>query len=132
VSVSWAGGALSVTDQTTINQGDMVIVKEQAIDNGCDNILDSVYTVNSFSLEPGSNCVSYRLTATNSGSTPLFNAVIQDATPAFTTYQPAAVCSAASCTITEPAGGATGVVSAEVATILPGESVEFTFAVVLE
>lgn len=132
LSAIWSGGTVSVTGQTTVNQGDMIIVKEQAMDKGCDNLLDSVYTVDSFSLEPGSNCVSYRLTATNSGSSPLYNAVIQDATPAFTTYQPAAVCSSTLCTIVEPAVGATGIVSAEVATILPGESVEFTFAVVLE
>ncbi|MBX2824730.1 MAG: hypothetical protein KTR33_08365 [Gammaproteobacteria bacterium] len=132
LTVSWAGGSISIADLTTVTVGDMTILKEQAMDTGCDNVLDSAYSVTTFALPPGNNCVRYRLTATNTGAVPLYNALIQDATPAFTTYQPAALCSAAVCTIVEPAVGETGVITAEVSTLQPGESVELIFAVVLE
>ena len=126
------GGTVTTTDTTTIAAGDIAIVKEQAPDLGCDGTLDGPYSRQPFSLEPGNNCVSYRLTATNAGVEPVFNALITDATPAFTVYQPTAVCSAASCVITEPPAGGTGVVSGEIPTVAPGESVELTFAVVIE
>jgi len=123
---------VTTTDTTTIAAGDIAIVKEQAPDLGCDGTLDGPYSRQPFSLEPGNNCVRYRLTATNAGVEPVFNALITDATPAFTVYQPTAACSAASCVITEPPAGGTGVVSGEIPTVAPGESVELTFAVVIE
>ena len=126
------GGTVTTTNTTTIAAGDIAIVKEQAPDLGCDGTLDGPYSRQPFSLEPGNNCVRYRLTATNAGVEPVFNALITDATPAFTVYQPTAACSAASCVITEPPAGGTGVVSGEIPTVAPGESVELTFAVVIE
>jgi len=134
ITASWNAGSetASVTDRTTISAGDILITKEQAPDLGCDGTLDGPYSRQPFSLEPGNNCVRYRLIATNAGVEPVFNAVISDATPAFTVYQPPAVCSVAACSITEPAAGGTGLVSGEIASVAPGESVEFTFAVLIE
>jgi len=132
LTASWDTDSVTISDVTTINQGAMTILKEQAMDTGCDDVLDSTYTVTTFALPPGNNCVHYRLTATNTGVVPLYNALIQDATPAFTTYQPIAQCSVSACTVIEPVAGDTGVITAQVAEILPGESVELTFAVVLE
>ena len=134
ITAVWNGGSNStqIDNVTTITTSDIAISKEQAPDLGCDGILDGPYSQQPFQLEPGNNCVRYRLTATNAGVEPVFNAVIKDATPAFTVYQPAAACSAVACTITEPAAGGTGIVSGEVASVGPGESVEFTFAVIIE
>ncbi|ASJ76597.1 DUF11 domain-containing protein [Granulosicoccus antarcticus] len=134
LTASWNSGADSVeaSNVTTVDAGDIGIVKEQALDLGCDGVLDGAYTRQPFAVEPGNNCVQYRLTATNAGVEPVFNAIIQDATPAFTVYRSSATCSATVCTITEPVDGGTGLVTGEVATVEPGESVEFIFAVVIE
>ena len=131
---TWDSGAesVSVDDVTTVASGDIGIVKEQAPDLGCDGSLDGAYTRQPFSVEPGGNCVSYRLTATNAGVEPVFNAVIEDATPPFTVYRAPASCSAPGCVVVEPADGATGRVAGEVARVDAGERVEFTFAVAVE
>ncbi len=134
LTASANGGSLSVSveDVTTIASGDIAITKEQAPDIGCDGTLDGPYSAQPFFMEPGNNCVRYRLTATNAGIEPVFNAIIEDATPPFTVYEPSAACSATPCTIVEPNAGGTGIVSGEVASVAPGESVELTFAVVIE
>jgi len=134
LTTSWNGGSETavIENVTTITAGDIAITKEQAPDLGCDGTLDGPYTKQPFEVEPGNNCVRYRLVATNAGVVPVFNAIIEDATPAFTVYQPAATCSVAACIIVEPAAGGTGPVSGEVASVAPGESVEFTFSVVIE
>jgi len=88
LTATWNGGAdsLTVTDVTRVTESELSIVKEQAPDLGCDGTLDGSYGVASFSVEPGNNCVSYRLTASNDGSSTVYNVDIADATPAFTAY----------------------------------------------
>ena len=131
LSASWAGGgeSIAIEDVTTVAPGDIGIVKLQAPDLGCDGTPDSPFERTPFSIEPGNNCVRYRLVATNAGSEPVFNAVIEDATPAFTVYVPAATCSASACTIVEPSAGGTGPVSGAIASVAPGASVTLEFAV---
>ncbi|MGQ7845578.1 hypothetical protein ACUNV4_13930 [Granulosicoccus sp. 3-233] len=134
LQASWNSGAdsIAVNDVTLVDAGDIGIVKEQAPDLGCDGVLEGPHTRQPFAVEPGNNCVQYRLTATNAGVEPVYNAIIQDATPAFTLYHSSAVCSAAACTITEPAAGGTGLITGEVATVAPGESVQLIFTVLIE
>ena len=126
------GESTRIENVTTVASGEIDIVKLQAPDLGCDGTLDGPFARTPFAIEPGGNCVRYRLVATNSGSETMFNAVVRDATPAFTVYVPSAVCSATSCTVVEPPAGGTGVVSGEVASVAPGASVELTFSVSVE
>jgi len=134
LSATWQGGGavVAVDDVTTITSGDILIVKEQAPDIGCDGTLDGAYTHRLFAVEPGGNCVRYRLTATNAGTERVFNAVIEDATPPFTAYRAPASCSDPGCTITEPGDGGTGRVAGEIDAVGPGESVVLIFAVMIE
>ncbi len=134
LTASWNGGAdsLVVTDVTRVTESELSIVKEQALDLGCDGALDSSYGVASFSVEPGNNCVSYRLTASNDGSNTVYNVDIADATPAFTAYTGVATCAHSGCTVVEPANGAYGNIVATLPSLLAGASVVLTFSVRVE
>ncbi len=129
LSASWGTESLSVTDITNISSGEISVTKEQALDNGCDGALDSAYTKSAFSVEPGNNCVRYRLTAINSGSQAVMNVVVADATPTFTSYFGSAVCSQANCSLAEPTGGDQGDIVASLPTLASGESVVVEFMV---
>jgi len=134
LTVSWnsAADSTTVTDVTRITESELSIVKEQAPDHGCDGSLDGGYGVGSFSVEPGNDCVSYRLTARNDGSSTVYNVDIADATPAFTSYTGAAVCAHVDCSVTEPASGGHGNVVATLPSLLAGASVVLTFSVRIE
>lgn len=129
LTASWSSGARSVTDITNISTGEITVVKEQALDNGCDGVLDSAYSLGVFSVEPGNNCVSYRLTAANRGSAAILNVVVADATPTFTSYSGTASCSKSNCTIVEPLPGDEGEVKASLPTLQAGDSVVVEFVV---
>jgi len=89
----WDDNSLSVTNITSVSASEITVLKEQALDDGCDGILDSPYSRRIFAVAPGNNCVSYRLTATNLGNTSVHNVVVADATPVFTSYFDSAKCS---------------------------------------
>ncbi len=129
LSATWGAESLSVTDITNISSGELSVTKEQALDNGCDGILDSGYTMSAFSVEPGNNCVRYRLTAINSGSQAVLNVVVADATPTFTSYYGGAGCSQLNCTLAEPLTGAQGDIVASLPTLAAGASVVVEFMV---
>ncbi len=120
---------LSVTDITNVSSGNITVLKEQALDSFCDGVLDSSYSVNGFSVEPGNNCVRYRLTAFNSGSESVLNVVVADATPTFTSYAGSAVCSQPGCTVSEPVIGSDGEITASLAALPAGDSVVVEFMV---
>lgn len=134
LSVSWNAGASSaaVTDATTVAELEITIVKEQAPDFGCDGSLDGVYGVGGFAVEPGNNCVSYRLTATNAGHTTAYNVDVADATPAFTEYFGAANCSHTNCSVSEPSPGGQGNVVASLPTLAAGAALVLEFSVRVE
>lgn len=134
LTTSWNAGASSVavTDATTVAELEITIVKEQAPDFGCDGALDGAYGVGGFSVEPGNNCVSYRLTATNAGQAAAFNVDVADATPAFTEYFGAANCSQPNCSITEPLPGGQGNVVASLPTLAAGAALVLEFSVRVE
>lgn len=75
---------LTNIDLTTVNDGQVRLVKEQAPDAGCDNTADSAFTQNNISAKPGT-CVVYRITATNEGNVPVTAVKINDTVPAYTT-----------------------------------------------
>jgi uncharacterized repeat protein (TIGR01451 family) len=134
----------TLADITTVISGDVTLAKEQGLDSNCDGDLadagDVAYTtgqISSATVVPGS-CVLYRVTATNTGSTAVSSLVMTDVTPSFTTYgcdsaSPQVVnncaASATSGTVTEPALGASGVVSVDVGPLAPAAVSVLTFGV---
>ncbi len=129
LSAGTATETLLVTDISNVSSGRITVLKEQALDNQCDGILDSNYTSSGFSVEPGNNCVRYRLTAHNAGSAGVLNVVVADATPAFTSYTGSALCSKGSCTLTEPLNGGEGEIVAALPQLAAGDSVVVEFMV---
>lgn len=132
LTATWSGGSEVVTDSTTVAEIEISILKEQAPDYGCTGTLDGAYGVAGFAVEPGNNCVSYRLTATNAGQGTAFNVDVADATPAFTEYFGAAACSHTSCTVIEPPAGGQGNVVASIPSLDAGDIVTLSFSVRVE
>lgn len=120
-----------VQDQSIVNQSRVMILKEQAIDTGCNGLPDtgSSFGVGQIEVAPGDNCVIYRLTAINQGIEPSYNVKIHDYTPPYTSYQTAAQCSRTPCWTVEPAQGGVGAVNAETDQLLPGDSFYLQFIV---
>lgn len=87
LTATWDSGASTTAaeDLTTTNRTDVQITKEQAMDANCDGTPETVFSVNSFAVEPG-ECVIYQLTAINTGVETMNNVRIQDATPAYTHF----------------------------------------------
>ena len=75
---------VSNTDLTTVNDGQIRLVKEQALDAACDGIADTSFTQNNLSAKPDT-CVIYRITATNEGNVPVTTVKINDNVPTYTT-----------------------------------------------
>lgn len=75
---------VSNTDLTTVNDGQIRLVKEQALDAACDGTADGSFTQNNLSAKPGT-CVVYRITATNEGNVPVTTVKINDNVPTYTT-----------------------------------------------
>jgi uncharacterized repeat protein (TIGR01451 family) len=121
---------VSATDNTTVLNGQLQIVKRQVLDATCDGIPDGAYgTANiTTGAVPGA-CLRYEITVTNVGTASVTNVVVDDATPANTTYSAAVPAATTIGTISAPAGGASGTISANVGTLAPGASVVITFGV---
>ena len=123
-----------VQDVTTVNTSKMSIIKEQAIDANCDHNADSTFSTTAFQVQPGA-CVVYRLTATNTGATPVKNARIDDAAPTFTQFFGVATVSQGNIS-----GGVTGTdgtitggsINGANVTLQSGETLVLTFAVKLD
>ncbi|MCK5901611.1 MAG: DUF11 domain-containing protein [Cocleimonas sp.] len=75
----------AVQDVTSVNTSKVVIVKRQAMDANCDSVAEGAFTTTPFQVDLGA-CILYQLTATNTGSTNVKNARIDDATPTFTQF----------------------------------------------
>ena len=122
---------VSTTDSTTVISGNIVLLKEQALDATCDGVADTAYSVATITTGAiPTACIRYRVTATNNGSANVDGLVLSDATPASTTYiatNPAVTVPAS--TITAPASGSAGTVSATIGTLTPSASVVLTFGV---
>ncbi len=133
VQAQWNGNTESaqIADLTTVSTTHVSILKEQAVDMGCDGIPDvgNDFSVGEILVEPGNNCVIYRLTALNRGQEPSFNVKIHDSTPQFTVYKTPASCSRTPCWIEEPLDEAVGTVNAETDQLLPGDSFYLQFSV---
>ncbi len=79
-------GTIEIVDTTTVSNTNMKIVKEQALDALCDGTPDLTgFVTTPFAVAPG-QCVIYRLTTENTGVNQAHNVLIQDATPAYTSF----------------------------------------------
>lgn len=86
-----APAVASVSDTTNVIAGNLSLLKEQALDVGCNNgggtLVFSAANITSGALP--NVCIRYRLTITNLGTADALNVVVSDATPVNTTYQTA-------------------------------------------
>ena len=125
-----APSALTVDDNTTVNAGQVRLVKEQAVDAACDGAPDAAYATSSPAdgAAPGS-CVRYRITATNAGIADVTDVTISDATPAYTTYAATTPAAVSQGSITAPADGTAGKVEAVIGTLKPGQAITLSFGV---
>lgn len=125
---------LSNTDLTTVNDGQVRLVKEQAPDIDCDGNADIAYTQNTISAKPG-QCVKYKITATNEGNVGVTNVVISDSTPAYTTLKviasasPVATNATLSTSTAALLDGSTGTVTAEKTPLVPNTSAVLEFVI---
>ena len=90
ITATWNNGSSSTKalDVTITNNAYVNIRKEQALDANCDGTEDAAFGHTNFTADP-KQCVVYRLTATNSGAEQVLNVRIQDATPAYTSFNTA-------------------------------------------
>jgi trimeric autotransporter adhesin len=125
-----APAVVSVVDGTTVISGNLVLVKEQALDANCDGVADTAFgtaTVSTGAI-PGA-CIRYRITVTNNGIADVASVIVSDAIPTFTTYHGTVVAASTQGAVTAPAAGATGTLSVNVGTLTPSASVVITFGV---
>ena len=125
-----APAVVSSTDTTTVIAGNLVLLKEQALDAACDGTADGAFSNANISAgaAPGA-CVRYRVTITNIGTSSVLSVVVSDATPAHTTYSAAVAAATSQGSITAPTAGGTGTVSANVGTLAAGASAVMSFGV---
>lgn len=128
----------SVTETVTIVSGNVVVVKEQAVDADCNGTADSgtafSFTQAGQAADPGA-CIVYRITATNMGTADATELKIDDATPAYTAYvaSSGAATGGSSATLAlEPADGATGAIRSTHGTLAPGQVARLTFRVKID
>lgn len=119
------------TDGTTIIAGNLQLVKQQALDTTCVGPTGStVYSQANVNALPG-QCVLYQITVTNVGSANATTVVVSDATPTYTTLSTAAASAPTTSvgTITGPAAGSSGTISATIGTLAPAQGAVVTFGV---
>ncbi|MFI5447718.1 beta strand repeat-containing protein [Polaromonas sp. UC242_47] len=115
------------TDSTTVIAGNLTLTKMQALDAfPCTGTPAGAYAQGNLSALPG-RCVLYQVTVTNVGSANATAVVISDSTPSYTTLSSAAASTVG--TVTGPAVGAAGTVTATIGTLTPGQSAVVTFGV---
>lgn len=126
-------------DTTTVIVGQVVLAKTQALDANCDGVADTGLFSNAVigatatpnvGAIPGA-CLMYQVTATNVGVAPVLSVVVNDATPANTTYinTPVAAAVTLGTLAALPANGATGTITANVGTLTPGQAATLSFSV---
>lgn len=135
VTVNATGDAVSsnnaATDITTVQSGNVQLTKRQALDAACDGTADGAFVSTVLQAKPG-QCLVYQLTLTNLSTGVITNTKISDATPSFTTYLSGFTTITPAGTLSEPANGSAGTVSATVPSIGAGASAVLTFPVKIQ
>ena len=118
------------TDSTTVIAGNLTLAKAQSLDAACAGPTGStVYTSSNLNAKPG-ECVLYQITVTNVGSADATAVVVSDVTPTYTKLKNTAVTSPG--TVTGPAVGAVGAVTATIGTLTSSQSAVVTFGVQID
>jgi uncharacterized repeat protein (TIGR01451 family) len=140
-----SGAANGVVDTTTLTlttsngtytsavPGNLTLVKAQGLDATCSGTPAGGYsgaTITAGAL-PGA-CIDYQITVQNVGSTNATAVTVSDSTPSYTTLASKPVPATTLGTITAPAAGSSGSVSATVGTLTPGQSAVITFGVQIQ
>jgi uncharacterized repeat protein (TIGR01451 family) len=130
INGSIAPASVAATDASTVISGNVVLLKDQALDANCDGLPDAAYSTGSITsgAVPGA-CIRYRIRVANNGTSDVLSVIISDATPANTTYHATAPAATTQGTVTAPASASTGTVSASVGTLVPAGSATVTFGV---
>lgn len=130
--------AVSNQDTTTVVKGDVVLLKEQALDANSDGNADGAFTTLTIQAKPGESVV-YRITVTNSGNTDADAIQVFDSTPANTTYNRVGDSIASvngvnsvAAVPTEPADNATGSFVFNVGDLTPNASAVIRFGVTID
>jgi len=120
----------NASDNTTVINGQLQLVKQQVLDTTCDGVADGPYTLANLTVGavPGA-CLRYQITVTNVGTATVNNVVVNDATPAGTTYSATVAASTTVGTIVAPANGAAGTITATIGTLGPGQSAVVEFGI---
>jgi uncharacterized repeat protein (TIGR01451 family) len=122
--------AVSATDGTTIINGQLVISKMQCLDRDCNGVEDSTFTSVNLAWGAVPNaCIRYQVTVTNIGTTSVTGVVVNDATPANTVSSNSSSATTTVGTISVPANGSAGTVTANIGTLGPGQSAVIKFSV---
>ncbi len=117
-------------DATTVINGQVTLVKRQALDAACDGTKDGPFTTLNLTTGAVPNaCIQYEIIVTNTGTTPVTALVINDATPANTVSSNAASAFASQGSVTVPANGASGSITANLGALAPGASATIRFNV---
>lgn len=127
--------SISNTDLTTVTEGQVRLVKDQALVN-CTTGTGATYTQTTVSAKPG-ECVKYRIVATNEGNATVTNVVISDNTPSYTQLNVTAgeagtAVTATGATLQNPANytnGYKGTVSAAQASFAPNATASLEFVI---
>ena len=122
--------ALKNTDLTTVTEGQVRLVKDQALVD-CTTGTGTAYTQTTVSAKPG-QCVKYRIVATNEGNATVTNVVISDNTPSYTTLKAISGVSPKATNATLggiSADGVTGTVSAAQASFAPNATASLEFVI---
>ncbi|MEG2637795.1 MAG: hypothetical protein RSA09_15010, partial [Acinetobacter sp.] len=78
--------AVTVTDKTTVNIGQVRLEKLQALDDDCNGLpnVGSNFGTSTLQAKPGA-CIIYQIKAVNDGNQAVTKVVITDAVPSYTT-----------------------------------------------
>ena len=120
----------NASDNTTVINGQLTVVKTQALDGNCDGVADAAFTLLNITAGaiPGA-CLRYQITVTNIGTASVTGVVVNDDTPPNTTYSAVVPASSTIGSVVAPANGAAGTISATVGTLGPGQSAVITFGI---
>jgi uncharacterized repeat protein (TIGR01451 family) len=102
-----AAANTSVTDTSTVVNGQVKLVKSQWVDAPCTHASPAYSTANGSATS--GQCVMYQIVATNTGTTNITNVTFADAAPPYTTYLSGSTPTVSnSCSMTNPSVSAWG------------------------